>query len=270
MHSKKLDRELSRKVITTGVIIVVIAYVALFSSRLWMPSQAILKEDVPRAGSVIEYMDGRTATFISATFSPSQRILEVAMQLTNSTLDGVNTYYFAAKAAGSDEEYPEVREVFAAWLMTVVRIEVDRFEELKLYFAPRIGELKDISDDQTGTIILNKYNVTDGEINTAKTEKEYLTERIAVIIEGYKSELAEHQKKHNRLTEEINELTKMNEELKANEAFMTAEEISEAENQITGNLNTIATKTKDRYETEAEITETEQKIAEAEERKGSL
>jgi hypothetical protein len=266
----KLEGTAFRKMLIAGIAIAAIIYSAFFSSRFWMPSSIVLEEDVPQPGSVMDYMDGRQATFLSATFSPSQSLLEVAIQLSNTSLDGVDTYYFVAVAEGSDTENPEVHEVFSDWLMTILRIDVDNFEEIKLYFAPKIAPLEDITDAQTGIITLNNFNVKEGKVNVNKTETEYFRERIDVIVAGYKSDLEERQKAYTKLSDEINTLTEMNSKLREEEGLMTQEEIVATEEQIVDNVNAITEKTKKRDEEGQAILDIEQKITEAEAVKGNL
>jgi len=260
-HSHGLTRSRGKLTAIVVVIVLVCAFGFFFSSKLWMPTSVSITGDVARSGEEMEYADGRKATFISATFSPDQKLIEIILQLENTTLDGVDAYYYAAKISGGNEEYPEVKEVFADPLMMVLRIETTKFDEIELYFAPKTAAMEDISDSETGTLVLNKHNVTEGKIDNNKTKNEYLKERIDIVIASYESKLARQNKQIAELVKEISELTKQNAELKDREKYLTPDEVSEAEILITENINLIIQKTQNKDELASEAAETEAKIA---------
>jgi hypothetical protein len=232
-----------------------------------MPVDNTIEEDVPTSGSVIEYMDNRNAVFISATYSHAQEMMEVSLQLINTSFDGVDTYYFVAAPKGVNLDALEVKEVFSDTLMTVIHIEnIKTFTDkdvLELYFAPKFRPIEEMTDAETGTIILNKYNVRDGAIDLHKTKKQYLTERIDILILGYENTLIEQRAAYEKLTIEIENAVKRNEEIKNNEAFMTPDEVIAAEEQIVNNLNNITERTKECDIIAEEIANLEQKIEES-------
>ena len=72
-------------------------------------------------------------------------------------------------------------------LVMVLRIEhlPRSYQELQLYVAPKTVPMEQVTDAITGTLTLNRYNVTEGRINRRETRTGYLKERLDSVIAGY-------------------------------------------------------------------------------------
>ena len=74
------------------------------------------------------------------------------------------------------------------------------YREIEFMLAPKVGDINEISDEMTATVILNKYNVdTVNKINTSKTKTDYLQERLVGMVDQLKDRLERQEDKLQQL-----------------------------------------------------------------------
>jgi len=227
------------RIISIAVLILIgLVYIFFASSKLIFPPEIMSKDSVAHIGEPNDYMEGHAFTLISVTYSAEQEMMEVVVEFSNTTNDGVNDYYSKAFALGRTGKSKEcqVKEIMNEKLLAVYRIEgLKKYYEVELLFAPMVAEINAITDGETAHAWLNKYNVKTGHIDTSKTKMDYLLDRLAIVISGYtkdlktkNDEIKEHQTAIKALEEDSVKLTESMD-------YLTAEEAADATSQIENN-----------------------------------
>jgi hypothetical protein len=248
----------------TFLVIVLAGYAFFFLSDKILPIVLTDAASVTKAGAASEYTSGRSCTLISAVYSEDQRLAEVVMRFQNNVHDGIDDYYYAVKLIGADVSGVAVTEVLNDNLLTVVRVEnLGRFDEMTLLYAPRTAELKDVKNEQTGRIVLNKYNLTYAEIDVNKTANDYLISWLAGVAAGIEVELADEKTAREDLFTRLSALEKENAGIEKNKGYMTSAELADAVKKAESNLNLIAAAKVEIEKSDARIADLTTQIAEA-------
>jgi hypothetical protein len=236
-----LDSNSNARTTRIFLLVLIIGYLFFFTSNATIPDKITSKEDTTKVGSVDEYMDGRTCELLSATYDKDQQTMEVIVHLTNSTYDGVDSYYIAETLNNGSNTNLVTNEVLDDPLMTVIRISnlKPHYREMKLMIAPKLASISKIKDSQTAFITLNKYNVKNAPIDLTKTKQDYLIERLQTVLDSYQKKFNSLMKEDNNLEEKIENATKQNEQLEKNKLYMSSKEIDDANNTISENEQTI-------------------------------
>lgn len=238
------------------VVVVLIVYLFFFISKALIPKPMTDQGMVTKIGEQTAFAENRTYTLLSAEYSSDQKVMEIMISFQNSNYDNINDYFFALTSSGADPKDILINEVYNEDLFTVIRLEnlKKNYREINLLFAPKEGKIENVTDDMTGTIILNKYNVDEVEkINLDKSKKDYLKDRLQKIIASLYEKL---DRQNSKLEELLNRKTALENEIsnsEKDEKYMTADELKQKEKEIEDNKNRL-------LETEKEITEQEKKI----------
>lgn len=170
-----------------GIGLVLLIYLGFFCSNWILPQQLTPADAVTRPGEARSFAENRSVRLLRATYSPEQEVMEILLQFTNENYDNVEDYYYALELAGAKAKGLQVEPIFHEPLVTVLRIEhlPRSYQELQLYVAPKTVPMEQVTDAITGTLTLNRYNVTEGRINRRKTRTGYLKERLDSVIADY-------------------------------------------------------------------------------------
>lgn len=216
-----------------GGIIVLLIYIFFFTSKITISPN--ISEEATNIGQKYEYGTQRSYDLINATYSKEDKAMEVVVEFKNSNYDNINDHYYAAEILNGNSGKLEVKQIYNEDLFTVIRIfnVPKRYKELTLYFAPKTVAMEDVTDDMTGSIIINKKNVKLGDINFEKSKTSYLKERFDAVMKRYMKELKSLEKEYDSLKNELSAIEKDRQSFKENQAYMTAEEIRvQEENQV--------------------------------------
>lgn len=272
--SRKIVLNANQNARTTRIflIILLVGYVFFFTSNMTIPSKITPKSETTKVNAVTEYMSGRTCQLLSATYDKDQETMEVILHLTNTTYDGVNTYYIAETLNNGSTANLVTKQVLDDPLMTVIRISnlKPNYREMKLMLAPKINSLSKVKDDETAFVILNKYNVTKGSVDLTKNRNDYLAERLNYVLNSYIAHRNELTKKENTILKQIDAAQKQNEELEENKLYMSSREIDNANKQISDNEQSIKTLQEQRTEVRNQILSYAQLIAKTRARLSSI
>lgn len=251
MQEKKRQKN---KVIVLFIIIFIFGYFIFFSSSIWYPDNGNLVS-ATKISSEKTWND-RRVTLLAWDYSENQRMMEIKLEILNTTLDGMNTYTYEALERNGG--YLDVKPVLETDDYIVLRIyAIDKnWDEISL----RLKMPEEISDTQDA---LKLYTNSESVHRVASIEDltaaEYQLARIDSHIKIYQADI-------NELEATIEELTntKLSQErdiaeLKEKELYQTEEQIAESEQLISSAQAII-------QNTETEISEAENKIAEYEER----
>ncbi len=248
---------------------VVIIYCFFFLSSLILPAQRTDKADITPIGEPVPFAENRTVTLVDAKYSKEQEIMEVVLHFSNQNYDNVNEYYYTLTLAGANTKGMMVEEVYNEDLFTVLRVKdvPAKYTEMTLLFAPKVVDEADITDDITGIVTLNKFNVTAASIDLNKSRTDYLAERMDLVISNYDKQLSRQEKKLDELRKVEAAIVSENEEFEKNKKYMTEQEIAEKELVIIDNQDTLVEVREDIAVQETKIENTKKKIDEA---KGKL
>lgn len=254
----KLKREQNKLLIGFAVVFFV-GYVFFFTSNIWMPRSY---EDVrvTKIGSVVEAND-RKVTLISWSFCEEQHLMEVVLDISNASIDGIEKYNFTA--FDRNEGMCEVTKVIDTPNFVVLQIRKvpSRWTELSLRLDADSSLANQATADFTTMRFYTSKRVVDRVDDiTVKSEKEYRLKACELKIKGFNDDI-------NNALEEIKELDSviaqaderivaLNQEIE----FQTASEKTETLNQISNIEATKETAIMQKQGKESDIRELEEKI----------
>lgn len=247
---------------------ILLVYLFFFCSNLFIPQGEIHKETTTRMGEEVPFAENRTVTLIQATYSPKQQLMEIVLQYTNENYDNVDDYYYTLTLAGADTKGLTVKPRFEESLITVLLIEdlPKDYKELTLLFAPKTVAMDQITDEITGSVVLNAYNVTEGTVDTTKTKSAYLKERLEVVLDSYQKTLQRQEKQKQELEDRIDALLAEQEAFLENKRYMTEEEVQQGEAMLIENETELMETREELKQQEAIIKETEELIRDTKEK----
>lgn len=247
-------------------------YTFLFASSFVLPSELSSASEVTEMGSEIEFAENRAVTLVSATYDESKELMELVMNFKNNNYDNIDDYYYAVELAGTSSRGVITNEIYNDNLITVIRVEhlPKNYDEMTFLFAPKAGELTTVTDEMTGEIILNKYNVTIGSVDLNKSKTDYLIDRMDSIIKNYEKRLERKNKQLKEVENRISALEGEIADLEKNEMYMTEEEIARKQQTILNNQDEIVEAQEELNKYKAQISQIEEDIREAEARRNAM
>lgn len=267
-HEKKKAR--TPIYIVIGVLII---YAFFFTSKLTIPQPITSEKDVTALGVEEEYTENRSVTLVSAEYSKDQEIMEIVLNLKNNNYDNVDTYYYALTVMNEKSSKIKIKEIFNEDLFTVIRLEgvKKNYREIEFMLAPKVGDINEISDEMTATVILNKYNVdTVNRINTSKTKTDYLQERLVGMVDQLKDRLERQEDKLQQLKTKKSSLEKEITDSEKEQKYMTAEEVQEMTERNQSNQDTILETDELIKKQQKKIEKTQREIKDAKEKAAAL
>lgn len=246
---------------------ILLVYLFFFCSNLIFPQGEVHKAGATKPGEAVPFAENRTVTLIQATYSPDQELMEIVLQYTNENYDNVNDYYYTMTLAGADTKGLTVNPRFEEPLITVLLIPnlPEDYRELTLLFAPKTVSMDQITDDITGTVVLNEYNVIEGTVDRSKTKSAYLKERLEVILASYEKTLQRQEKQKAKLENRIEALLSEQDAFQENKRYMTEEEVEQGEDLLLKNETELMEVREELKQQEARIKETKKLIEDAKE-----
>ena len=220
-----------------------------------------------------EYTENRSVTLVSAEYSKDQEIMEIVLNLKNNNYDNVDTYYYALTAMNEKSSKIKIKEIFNEDLFTVIRLEgvKKNYREIEFMLAPKVGDINEISDEMTATVILNKYNVdTVNRINTSKTKTDYLQERLVGMVDQLKDRLERQEDKLQQLKTKKSSLEKEITDSEKEQKYMTVEEVQEMTERNQSNQDTILETDELIKKQQKKIEKTQREIKDAKEKAAAL
>lgn len=279
MNKEEMEREKiyinpkKRNTFVVLLIAIIAVYLFFFTSKILIPEPITDKSMVTKIGDTTDFAQNRTYTLLSAEYSPDQMVMEIMITFQNLNYDNVNDYYYAITSTGADPSDIIINNLYNEDLFTVIRLEnlKKNYGEIDLLFAPKVGKIEDVTDDMTGTIILNKYNVDEKNmIDLEKTKEDYLQDRLEKIIDELYKKLNRQEEKLELL---INRKTALEDEISNSEKdadYMTAGELYEQEKAINENKEELE-ETKKEIETQKKrIANTQNDIKDAESKSADM
>lgn len=225
----------NNKLLLIGIIIVVLIYVFFFTSRLTLSPRISSAVETTIIGEQVEYGDQqRSYRVIDAIYSPEQKMFEIVFDFQSLAHDNVNDYYYAAEILNGNSGKLDINEVYHEDLFTVIRIGnvPKRYKELTFYFAPKLVPQEEVTDDMTGSVTLNRRNVTIATMDFNKDKTKYLEERVDTIVADTEREYKKLKKECDEIENEIAAIDNEKKMLEENKEYMIDTEIKEKEDEL--------------------------------------
>lgn len=247
---------------------IVLIYAFFFTSNIFIKTPVTDAEDVTVLGAETEFADNRTFTLCKAIYSPEQEMMEIVIQFTNKNYDNVNDYYYTLTCTGAKSKKMTIKEIYAEELFNVIRIEnvPKSYSEIEFMFAPKVVEMSGVTDEITGSVILNKNNVKFQTIKTDKTRESYYKDRLSGVKKVAESKLDKEKKHLAKLKENEKALQSEADDFEKNKKYMTSDEIKEKEAAIKANEERLIDNKNEQRKSSDLIQEYEKELAEAEKR----
>lgn len=234
MFTEKGIRKNKSLLMTLFVIIFIGGYAFFFTSRLWLNPRGAATRFTKL--SEVQSLEGREVSVLYWRYSEEQDEMEVMLLISNTTLDGVDTYSYTAVDA--NENNYETAVVCEDAALAVVQIEgiPKNWTEISLRMSlPDDTNSGDALESTQGEVLRLYTNINDvekvSEIQT-KSESEYQSERLYLMIASYEDEITAIEEEIKE--EETYQETLQNEikRLIADEEYQTDEEKAESETLI--------------------------------------
>lgn len=191
MKIKKKGRRKNRKLVKVmGIGIAV--YVLFFTSNLWMP--VYVNPQKYSAFNREEEFNGRWVKLIRWEYSKEERKMEVELDISNTTFDGIHNYEYSAVTSNFSSMPVETVIEEADMLVLQINDIPAKWGELSL----RI-EMPDNYKDKSGASIL-KYYTNIKKIKKVsslpkKNKNEYMMQRVDTMIVFYEQEITDIERK---------------------------------------------------------------------------
>lgn len=266
------ENQKSKRYIVIAIVIFVI-YVFFFTSKLIIPDPITDKNLVTKFGKETDFAENRTYTLISAQYSEEQKMMEVVLSLNNKNYDKIDDYFYAITSTGANTKKITINEIYNEELFTVIRLEnvPKKYGEINLMFAPKTTSLEDVTDEQTGSIIINKYNISNVDnIDLNKTKSGYLKERLDGMITSLENRLDKQQNRLDELKTKAAALQEDIDSFESDKKYMTNDEINNKQEIVLQNQTDIKEINAEISKQESKIKATKVKIKDAKTKKAAL
>ena len=167
----------------------------------------------------------------------------------------------------------ELEEKYNEDLFTVLHIKnlPKGYGDMELLFAPKTTTEDAVTDDITGTAILNRHNVESvGYIDPGKTKSAYLKDRLDGMIASLEERLGRQQKKLDKLRTTKQALMDEAQSYEENKKYMTADEIARMDETVKLNQEDAAKLGSEIENQKQKISKTQEKITEARQKRDAL
>lgn len=218
-----------------ALIVIISGYLLFFLVSRFLPStRALLYTPV---GEEMEFGQSRLYTISRWDYSPSQKIMEVELDIVNNAFDGHDTYNFQARQRAGQTTQLDTEIIIEEPSFVVIQIlgVADKFEEVSLLWSPQGIDNYGICKLYTNKDVVNRV-----ENISVKTKEEYYLDRLKRNLESHKETLdsLNAQISENRKT--IQEILAQNEEIEANKIYQTPEDIAISDARIEANNKRVS------------------------------
>lgn len=229
-------RDTKSSILVIGpLLVIIIIYAAFFLAASIMKP---LSPATPLNEAFSFDEDTRTISLLEATYSPSQELMEVKLQLHNNDFDGIEKYVYEAHILRGNMKKLEVKEIVHSDIITVIQIHhlKPRFKELTLYLAPQLDEI--LETNMTAVVVTEENYTAVNSIDTLQLP-EYLLARLQLTADQLTREIEEAETQITSKEKEIASIRKKNADLEESKVFFTSEEVLAVDAEIASNKNHI-------------------------------
>ena len=229
-----LEKRVNVKTNKIALFVIVSGYLLFFLISRFLPSTRDLL--YTPVGQEMEF-GSRLYTIGRWVYSPTQRIMEIELNIVNNAFDGHDTYNFQARQRAGKTTQLQTEIIIEEPSFVVLQIfnVADNFDEVALWWSPQ-----EIDNYGISKLYTNREAVDKVETITAKTKQEYYLDRMKRNVNLHRKEI---EQLNSQLTENqttIQEIVRQNETLEENKVYQTTEEIAVVDARIEANNKRIA------------------------------
>lgn len=251
------------------MLVIVMGYIFFLTSKYWLPpDEATIPPTEP--GTSVEGND-RSITLVSWIYDEEKREMEVMLDITNMSIDGINRYSY--RATELNKGRLPVTTVIEADDFAVIRLGQipRRFEEISLRIGIRNEDETKVDGEFTDIRIYgSKESVKKADITDGLTERDYRISACQERIAVYEKNISELEKQIAGENVTISEAEKTIKRLEENTQHQTESEIASTNSVITEISGKIDTAKNNIKEYEKQIEELKEKITLQEEVESEL
>lgn len=205
-------------------------YALFFTSNSWYPSSSNLVSatKINRETSWVN----RQVSILSWTYSESQRLMEVQLEINSTAVDGIDNYEYSA--LDRKKGFFNVTPVIEQDDFVVLHITgIDKgWSEISLRMQIPKNKQTDDNSKKVLKLYTNKKAVQRTNTIKNKTTADYMMERLNSKVSGYESAIANLQKENNNIQSQIDARNKDINDLRGREEYQTENEIEKTEAMI--------------------------------------
>jgi len=192
---------------------VIFIYLAFFTSKLWLPDDSDTKK-FTALGTVLALED-RNITIRRWEYSPTQKRMEIELDVINNAYDHINEYTFTAVTNAYDRL--SVSTVVSENNFFVIALDniPNDWKEISFRMSVAYPEEEAPEVPETLKMYTNAKDVATVDSLQPKTAMEYYKDQVHTTIAGYKEDIAEYEKNIAALNEKIEAAQQDNTNLEA-------------------------------------------------------
>lgn len=172
------------------VIVIIVGFITFFTSNLWMPASGNAEKFSPLNKAYI--FCERKVTPIRWQYAPSQKMMEVELDIVNEAFDGIDSYsYSAATSEGADLAIKRIVESEDFVVLEISDLP-SKWAEVSLHMT-----LPEDTEQNDGTVLKLYTNINEVEQVQQleeKSKKDYLIQRMDLTILYYENQIQQLQK----------------------------------------------------------------------------
>ena len=213
-------------------LIIVAGYAFFFNSKSIIPNGDGFEATPYNAVQV--FSDQRTVSMSRWDYSPEQQLMEVEVEITNSSFDGVDTYdYTCMIDTGEVRKYP-VKKIMESPEFSIVQIQniPDNYRSVSLRVQPHGYESSSMAKIYGSTDTIKQVD----SIPT-RTIPQYQKLRINEQIQSYKAKIQGLEKEYDATQKKIKNIVAKNKQLDESKQFMTTDDIEKTNETINNNTS---------------------------------
>lgn len=248
-------------------LIIVAGYAFFFNSKVILPNGESFTTTPYNA--VQAFSDQRTVALSRWNYSPDQQLMEVEVEISNSSFDGVDEYDYISlvrTGGGAIKKYP-VKKILEAPDFSVVQIQniPQNYKSVSLRLQPH-----GYGDDSIVKLYGSPDSIKQVSSIQTRTVSEYQKLRIDEQIQGYKDAIQTLQIEYDAAQKKIENIVAKNKLLDGSKQYQTAEDIEKTNETISDNKSIMDNLKNDQEENTKQQHEYSLKIQKAQEKKASI
>lgn len=258
----KKERRKKNILLNLFIFVFVFGYMLFLTSSSWYPAHTDLIR--PTAINKEQLWNDRTVTVTSWEYSEEQQLMEIKIEILNTSYDGIDHYEY--EAVDRKKGFFKVTPLLEDEDYLVLHIsDIDkRWSEISLRLKLPGGDRESSDTDQI-KLYTNVDKVKRVDVIKSKTPKQYYADRINEKIERYQDLISKLTEENVGYQESINQAKENIVTMENKKEYQTDQEIKETE-EIIVRINTeIDTMQSKVDENEATIIEYQERIGKAEE-----
>jgi|GEM_PF-1963047 len=192
---------------------VIFIYLAFFTSKLWLPDDSDTKKFT--ALDTVLTLEGRNITIRRWEYSPTQKRMEIELDVINNAYDHINEYTFTAVTNAYDRLSVSIVVSDQNFFVIALDNIPNDWKEISFRMSVAYPEEEAPEVPETLKMYTNAKDVATVDSLQPKTAMEYYKDQVYTTIAGYKEDIAEYEENIAALNEKIEAAQQDNTNLEA-------------------------------------------------------